>query len=310
MKVFNKRIKLLNLVIFIILLGLYTTKVQAEEDSNTENETTYEVTTIEFLDEAEPIEYTQEELDCLASVMYAEAGGCDDTELYLVANVVINRVNDKSGNFKDSIIDVIYQKGQFTSVNGEAWNRGPTEREYAIAEDVLQGKRVALSNVYWFSKGMSYGNVYYKSEWHYFSGMDLKQQKEEKTEKNVKNSENNQESTQNKETEETAEIKKEEENSRNQEKLAESQEIAETVQTKKVTSEDNIKSGQRQEKTIQNKEKISQNSKNVISLTTSNTAKDKLKQVCLRLQERNGLIKNEQIVKSGKKQVSLVTEYK
>lgn len=184
MKALKSRSKMISLVIFITIIGMYSTKVHAEDVQNdNENELPYETATIGFLEPAEPMQYTQEELDCLARVMYAEAGGCDDTELYLVANVVVNRVNDKSGNFKDSIIDVIYQTGQFTSVGDKAWNRGPTQREYAIAKDVLEGARVAPSNVYWFSRGMSYGNLYYKSQWHYFTGKDLVQnvQKTEQT---------------------------------------------------------------------------------------------------------------------------------
>lgn len=176
----RSRSRWISLVIFIMIIGMYNTKAYAEEvQVDDENETQYETTTIEFLEPAEPMQYTQEELDCLARVMYAEAGGCDDTELYLVANVVVNRVNDKSGNFKDSIIDVIYQTGQFTSVGDKAWNRGPTQREYAIAKNVLEGARVAPSNVYWFSRGMSYGSLYYKSQWHYFTGMDLPQKVQE-----------------------------------------------------------------------------------------------------------------------------------
>lgn len=170
MKTLKKRRKLIKLVIFVAILGIFNVKVYAQD---LENKEIYEVQEINFLEQVEPMEYTQEELECLATVMYAEAGICDDIELYLVANVVINRVNDKSGEFKDSIIDVIYQKGQFTSVGSSNWNNGPTQREYEIAKDVLEGKRVIPSNVYWFSKKMNYGIKYYQSKWHFFSGMNL-----------------------------------------------------------------------------------------------------------------------------------------
>lgn len=123
-----------------------------------------------FLDRQEPMEYTEEELTLLATVIYAEAGICDDKELYRVANVVVNRVNNDSGQFEDTIKGVIYQEGQFTSVDGEAWNRGPTQREIDIAKDVLEGARIFLNNTYWFSRGHRYGDIQYKSEWHYFSG--------------------------------------------------------------------------------------------------------------------------------------------
>jgi len=127
----------------------------------------------DFLEREESMEYTEEELKLLATVMYAEAGICDDKELYRVGNVVLNRVNDDSGQFEDTIKGVIYQEGQFTSVGGKQWNIGPTERELEIAKDVLEGARILPSNTYWFSKGHRYGDIYYKSDWHYFSGMEL-----------------------------------------------------------------------------------------------------------------------------------------
>lgn len=126
-----------------------------------------------FLERAEAMEYTEEELELLARVMYAEAGMCDDKELYRVANVVLNRVNDDSRNFANTIKGVIYQEGQFTSVGGKQWNIGPTEREMKIAKDVLEGARILPSNTYWFSKGHRYGDLIYESDWHCFSGMDL-----------------------------------------------------------------------------------------------------------------------------------------
>ena len=126
-----------------------------------------------FLERAEPMEYTEQELELLARLMFAEAGICNNKELYRVANVVINRVNDDSGNFADTIEGVIYQSGQFTSVGGKQWNIGPTEREMKIAKDVLQGARILPSNTFWFSKGHRYGELHHKSDWHCFSGMDL-----------------------------------------------------------------------------------------------------------------------------------------
>ena len=83
----------------------------------------------EVIERKAAMEYTDEDLKLLSTLMYAEAGICDDAELYRVANVVINRVNNKENGFKDTIKDVIYQSGQFTSVGGEAWNRGPTEQK-------------------------------------------------------------------------------------------------------------------------------------------------------------------------------------
>lgn len=126
----------------------------------------------EVIERKAAMEYTDEDLKLLSTLMYAEAGICDDAELYRVANVVINRVNNKENGFKDTIKDVIYQSGQFTSVGGEAWNRGPTEREIRIAKDVLEGARIFPENVVWFGKKHMYGKVYdTPSKWHVFSSL-------------------------------------------------------------------------------------------------------------------------------------------
>lgn len=125
----------------------------------------------EYFIESEPaIDYTQEDLTLLATIIFAEAGICDDMEEYRVGNVVLNRVNDSSGSFKDTIRGVIFQSGQFTSVGSKNWNNGPTERELEIAQKLLEGTRVLPQNVVWFSKKYQYGELYYTSEWHQYSG--------------------------------------------------------------------------------------------------------------------------------------------
>lgn len=127
---------------------------------------------LELFEREEAMEYTEQELELLATVMYAEAGGCDDAELYRVANVVINRVNNESNIFENTIEEVIYQSGQFSSVGGEAWNRGPSEREFEIAKDVLEGRRIFPEGVVWFAKKHMYGEVYdTPSKWHVYSSL-------------------------------------------------------------------------------------------------------------------------------------------
>lgn len=69
-----------------------------------------------FLESQPAMQYTQEDVYVLATVIYAEAGICDDMEKYRVGNVVLNRVADSTGEFEDTILGVIYQSGQFDSV--------------------------------------------------------------------------------------------------------------------------------------------------------------------------------------------------
>ena len=129
-----------------------------------------------FLESQPAMQYTQEDVYVLATVIYAEAGICDDMEKYRVGNVVLNRVADSTGEFEDTILGVIYQSGQFDSVGTDNWYHGPTDVEIQIAQDLLEGARVFPSEVVWFSKKMNYGTLYYKSEWHEFSGWEVREE--------------------------------------------------------------------------------------------------------------------------------------
>lgn len=98
-------------------------------------------------------EYTEDDIFCLAAVIYQEAGGdaCSDDNRYYVADVVLNRVEDP--RFPNSIREVLedapggyMQYGRF-SVTGvcfperanSEYEKHAVERAYRIAEDVLVG---------------------------------------------------------------------------------------------------------------------------------------------------------------------------
>ena len=61
-----------------------------------------------------PVEVTAEEEELFAALIYCEAGGESYETQFAVASVVINRIN--SPRFPDNLIDVMYQKGQFSPV--------------------------------------------------------------------------------------------------------------------------------------------------------------------------------------------------
>ena len=170
------RKKILISSILVVLLLVLFQKQEVQATTIEENANTLEVPPVqeeEVIEQVLPTEYTEEDIMLLATVIYAEAGICDDEEKYRVGNVVINRVNDIEHNdFKNvnSIREVIYQKTQFTSVGGDAWKHGPTEIEIRIARELLEGKRVLPDYVVWFSKAHKYGEEYCKSSWHVFSG--------------------------------------------------------------------------------------------------------------------------------------------
>lgn len=123
-----------------------------------------------FLEDTEPISYTAEDEKLLATVIYAEAAGCSDMEKRRVGNVVLNRIQDTTNTFPNTLKEVVYQDNQFTCVGGKLWRKGPTEAELQIARDLLNGQRVLTKNIVWFSKKCYYGKVYYVSDWHEYAG--------------------------------------------------------------------------------------------------------------------------------------------
>ena len=80
----------------------------------------------------------QNDLEILAHLIGGEAGAdwCDDTMLYYVGSVVLNRV--KSPDFPNTIEDVVFQKGQYACTWDGNYYREPSERCYRIAEQLLK----------------------------------------------------------------------------------------------------------------------------------------------------------------------------
>jgi len=91
-------------------------------------------------------EYSQADLDLLARLVYAEAGSdwCSDEMQLLVANVVINRMNDR--RFPDTLRGVIYQRGQYACAY--KLNRvKPNARAVKNAKRMIEGARFAPAKV-------------------------------------------------------------------------------------------------------------------------------------------------------------------
>ena len=88
------------------------------------------------------INYTSKELDLLARIMRAEALAEGDIGMLMVGNVVVNRVVANCYTFTDidSITDAIYQKNQFSGINGSLFQASPTTTEKRLAERVLRGE--------------------------------------------------------------------------------------------------------------------------------------------------------------------------
>lgn len=130
--------------------------------------------TVEVEEVVEPEEpaysLSEEEIELLALVTMAEAEGESEYGKRLVIDTILNRADHEYSYWPDTVTEVIYQKGQFTSM----WN-GRVDRCY-VREDIVQLVREELENrtnseVLYFRTGRysSYGTPAFKEGNHYFS---------------------------------------------------------------------------------------------------------------------------------------------
>lgn len=112
------------------------------------------------------ISYTTQEKDLLARIMRAEALNEGDLGMLMVGNVVVNRVVADCYTFSDidSITDAIYQKNQFSGINGSLFQGSPTTTERRLAERILRGEYYyPATHSLWF---YAPGNASCRQEWY------------------------------------------------------------------------------------------------------------------------------------------------
>lgn len=111
---------------------------------------------------------TEREYDILLHIVSAEARGCDLKGQILVANVILNRVEEE--HFPDTIEEVVFQKNQFSPVvEGSLWNAPITDSvreavDYALAGiDYSQGAlffsaraRLGDDSMTWFDSNLEW----------------------------------------------------------------------------------------------------------------------------------------------------------
>lgn len=92
--------------------------------------------------------YDSDDLLWLARIIWAEAGNQSFTGKLAVGNVVMNRVNDTTGKFPNSIYGVIFQTNQFQPTdNGSIYNT-PTESCVIAAKLALEGAKPVGESLY------------------------------------------------------------------------------------------------------------------------------------------------------------------
>ena len=182
---------LLGMCLLVYLLKLDKPVEADAQQGNVETETEIEKATVVKGSEIAPVqqeevcavqvrEMTPEELEeerfydsleLLSICVEAEAGNQGQEGKRLVADVIFNRVSDKSGSWPDTIEEVITQPGQFSSY----WDGG-MERVKEISEETYEAVRMELKGssypeIYYFREGAwsAYGTPWRKVGDHYFS---------------------------------------------------------------------------------------------------------------------------------------------
>jgi spore germination cell wall hydrolase CwlJ-like protein len=122
---------------------------------------------------SKPLNYTYDELYCMAVVIYNEAGSnsCTDEQRRMIGYVVLNRVNDT--RFPDTIRGVLEQPGQYEGLGNSGINfakRGNSsseikaiERAWTIAKQVLENRdNIPIPKNVIFQAEFKQGNGVYK----------------------------------------------------------------------------------------------------------------------------------------------------
>ena len=113
--------------------------------------------------------YTDEDVDLLAALIWAEAGDQDFYGKRLVADVVLNRV--ASPEWPDTVAGVIFQEGQFSVVANGRLNRGFVNADgdcYDAASLALDGDRCDTRIMFFSMYYCANGTFAYQHGDHYF----------------------------------------------------------------------------------------------------------------------------------------------
>lgn len=121
-----------------------------------------------IIGEIEIVTYTEEELELLARVIFAEAGSnwCSDKMQQYTGSVVLNRM--ASPLFPNTMREVVYQRGQYSCARSGSINKIPNERAYNCARFLLENGSVLPSNIIFQSQHRQGDGLYEQVQNMYF----------------------------------------------------------------------------------------------------------------------------------------------
>lgn len=112
--------------------------------------------------------YTDEELNMLSRIIFAEAGSdwITDEHQLAVGSVVLNRMADS--RFPNTMRDVIFQEGQYACTWDGNYYKDPNERAVNNAKYLLENGVTIPNNVVWQSQEKQGKGLWKKIQNHYF----------------------------------------------------------------------------------------------------------------------------------------------
>ena len=159
------------LIALLILSIPRTQRVLAEETTVSNNEIvgTVSMCIVETIERPEPLfgKFTEREIDLMAQLVWHEAGNQDMVGKMLVADTVLNRM--ESERFPNTVEEVIFQKGQYTTakVLGRV---EPTIECYGAVLSEIDGERYN-TEVLFFGRAYGCGKPLFQHQDHCFSGL-------------------------------------------------------------------------------------------------------------------------------------------
>lgn len=105
---------------------------------------------------SQDVSLSREDYQVLLRIVEAEAGICDMKGKILVANVILNRV--RSGEFPDSVTDVVYQPSQFSPVANGTINTCKVSNETVESVDrALRGEDYSRGALFFMNREAARG---------------------------------------------------------------------------------------------------------------------------------------------------------
>ena len=128
----------------------YIETISSEETFISTEETTNEIlsetTSEDVIDDLEGYCYSDEDLYLLARVIDAEASDiCTDEHKMCTGQVILNRMN--SNKYPNTLREVVYDKGQYASVENDRLKEEITKESLDVARRLLNGEKILPDDV-------------------------------------------------------------------------------------------------------------------------------------------------------------------